>query len=327
MSKIQLPMVGADPEFGLLEKSGDETEFISADGVIEATKRFGLDGCDSIAELRPEPSTNPAQVVANIHRDMITGYYSNAQIRHLYWKAGCSVRADNEGPSSIGGHIHLGMNKIATASRVGNKSDYFASLIPYLDTYLGQIGRLLENTSEARDRNDLDYGYLGDYRMNGHGVEYRTLGSWITSPRVAEGVLSLAQTVAYQHIGEYIKYGRDWVENKTAKLAPYVGFEFSDYEGHVQNQDEYSVAIGKHRKKFPALREEVRNFQLYKRYEPPIEFLFTLIEKRKTWFPGKDVDVKAAWGISNESLRRHMVRPQKILPEIRYEDIWKRAEK
>jgi hypothetical protein len=243
---------------------------------------------------------------------MAAGYYANPSIRGLYWKAGNSISDTDNGPYSIGGHIHLGLTSVVKSA---SRSDTYIKVTNYLDTYLLQVVGLLEDPSEVKERNDNDYGNMGDIRTNNHGLEYRTLGSWLTSPRVAEGVLCLAQTASYQCLvdGEQADVDR---LNPRSKC----GCSLLSEGG--------CTCISRHtpvfKKAYPEVKKRIRRMKLYKKYELPIEFLFSLADKEKKWFPGKGVDIKTAWGISHQ-INIEEVTPSKILPVVRFNDIWKRA--
>jgi hypothetical protein len=83
----------------------------------------------------------------------------------------------------LGGHIHF--------SRVWLNPQ----LLRALDNYLALPLMLIEADTTRRRRPR--YGFLGDFRRQTHGgFEYRTLPSWMVSPQVAVGVLSLASLIA-----------------------------------------------------------------------------------------------------------------------------------
>lgn len=307
MARINPIKIGADPEFSFIDSDGS---FVEASDVMSRVRSyFGLDGCDSIAELRPKPDINPSRVVKTIYNDLRRGYLENPNTRNLYWKAGSITEG-----YSTGGHIHFGLRGASTRGLCRSNEDYYKSLTQFLDTYLGQIGRLLEPAGAAARFADGEYGRFGDYRSNSHGMEYRVLGSWLSSPRVAEGILCLAQTVAYQHLWELRhKVARDISEIASIR-------EYDEDEAAPS----FREAMKLHRRRFPELCKQIRTFKLYKKHKAAIEFIFSLVEKKKTWFPGEGVDMKAAWGItpvvsSIPSMKK------KVLPLIHFKDIWERA--
>jgi len=192
-----------------------------------------------------------------------------------------------------------------------------------MDCYLSQVTRLLEDPDELEYRLGAEYGFLGDHRSNAHGLEYRTVGSWLTSPRVAEGVLCLAQTVAYEHLHGFAHKPETMKKITTSELMPAPETnEFDEYSGE---EVDVRSELKNYRKKFPTVQAHIRRFKLYKRHELPIEFLFKLVESKKMWFPGKDIDMKQAWGIAAAPAAKEKLLQEKILPAVKFEDIWKRA--
>ena len=87
----------------------------------------------------------------------------------------------------IGGHIHFSQIQLTT------------DLLHALDTYLAIPDLLVEGSHRSRRRRRR-YGYLGEYRLEGHGgFEYRTLSSWITTIHRAQATLSLAKIIAVEY--------------------------------------------------------------------------------------------------------------------------------
>jgi hypothetical protein len=63
-----------------------------------------------------------------------------------------------------------------------------------LDNYVALPTLMLEDAASARRRPR--FGFLGDFRRKPHGgFEYRTLPSWMATPQIALGLLTLAQLV------------------------------------------------------------------------------------------------------------------------------------
>lgn len=175
-------MIGADPEFILRNSDG---HLVLASKYLE---RHGAVGCDSImlpnrqrlfslAELRPGPAEKPVQLVYNIHKTMKMASKLIPD-PDLEWLAG---GMPIEG-YPLGGHIHL--------SGVWLNS----TLLRVLDNYLTLPLMLLEDVSTVKRRPR--YGFLGDFRRKSHGgFEYRTPPSWILSPFIAAGVLTLTKVL------------------------------------------------------------------------------------------------------------------------------------
>jgi hypothetical protein len=83
----------------------------------------------------------------------------------------------------LGGHVHF--------SGIPLNSE----LLRVLDNYLALPLVLLEDSTTGTRKPK--YGFLGDFRRQRHGgFEYRVPPSWIVSPTVARGVLSLSKLLA-----------------------------------------------------------------------------------------------------------------------------------
>ncbi|MFC0214730.1 hypothetical protein ACFFK0_20185 [Paenibacillus chartarius] len=176
-------MLGADPEFLLVNGAG---KVVAASRYLE---RDGEAGCDAIvlrghrvitplAELRPRPSVQPRRLAANLRGAMHLAA-SRIEDAGLTWLAGGMPLPG----FPLGGHIHF--------SRVWLNSH----LLRALDNYLALPLMLVEADTTRRRRPR--YGFLGDFRRQPHGgFEYRTLPSWMVTPQMAVGVLSLASLIA-----------------------------------------------------------------------------------------------------------------------------------
>jgi hypothetical protein len=177
------PVLGADPEF-LLK---------NANGKIVPASRYlplaGEAGCDvmrvrgevrfPLAELRPRPSADPAQLLRHLRLAMQSAAARIPDDAELQWVAGAMPARG----FPLGGHIHL--------SGVWLNS----FLLRALDNYLALPLSLVEDAG-ARYRKRR-FGLPGDFRRKPHGgFEYRTPSSWLASPRAAKAALALAALIA-----------------------------------------------------------------------------------------------------------------------------------
>lgn len=183
-------VLGADPEFVLRESTSGTMVLAS-----KYFKKRGIVGCDSIslredqtrtqhplAELRPQPDTNPRQLVINIYKAMLSGVRLINQPTVEWLAGGMPLQG-----YPIGGHIHF--------SQVWLNSQ----LLRVLDNYLALPMVLIESKESLQRRPR--YGYLGDIRRQFHGgFEYRTLPSWLIAPRLTKGVISLAKLITSNHL-------------------------------------------------------------------------------------------------------------------------------
>lgn len=193
------PVMGADLEFMFKNREGK---------MVLASKYFskkGKIGCDArtinrnlsrrpLAEIRPDPSSDPEQVVENI-RDIMRDAILKVNSDKVQWLAGSMPFKGY----SIGGHIHFSNVKLNSA------------ITRALDNYLAVPLVLIEEPSTAKQRR-IRYGFLGDVRTQFHGgFEYRTLGSWVLSPQISKAVLFLSQFIVkhYTKLDMDIFYSAD----------------------------------------------------------------------------------------------------------------------
>jgi len=181
--RTERAMLGCDPEFLLLSAQG---KVVSADRFLA---REGAVGCDAVvqsghrlllplAELRPRPSDDPRELTRNLHRTMQLAARAIPDASLAWLAGGMPLKG-----FALGGHIHF--------SRI----QLNVHLLRALDNYLALPLLLLEGAG-ARGRRPR-YGCLGDFRRQPHGgFEYRTPPSWLASPAIARGVLTLASLIA-----------------------------------------------------------------------------------------------------------------------------------
>jgi len=276
---MKIPTIGADPEFGFLNAKGN---VMQASNLINASYRFGLDGCSTIAEIRPVHSKEPRQLVENIRNLLIDGAKRNPNTKNYKWKAGAEVQG-----FPIGGHVHFGTR--------GMNRD---RLVFHLESYAGVVIRLLENEEEVISRQNEGYGNRGDYRSNGHGIEWRSPSSWLTTPRIAEGFLCLCHATAIESIN-----------NRSLPILQ-VGCTCEEVE-----EDDWEEEARSDKDLFPVVKLAVRRFKAYKKYKIPIEFLFQLVAKKKSYFT--NFDMKQEWGIE----KKVFLSKEKI-SSLHLKDIW-----
>ncbi|SDX15811.1 Phage phiEco32-like COOH.NH2 ligase-type 2 [Marininema mesophilum] len=179
-------MLGADPEFMMRHSDGN---------LVMASKYFpkrGRVGCDAIwhgqdrakkplVELRPEPTTDPRELVIRLYQGLRTASHKVNE-PNIEWLAGALPH--HQFP--LGGHIHF-----------SGVSPNF-KLLRALDHYLALPLVLVEDQRGIKRRPK--YGFLGDYRLQFHGgFEYRTLPSWLISPTLCKGVLAAAQLIVARY--------------------------------------------------------------------------------------------------------------------------------
>jgi hypothetical protein len=278
--------LGADPEFGFVRANG--TDIASASEVIDYADddgQFGVDGGGEVAEIRPTPSEDPTEVVGNIRKAMQRGIINSPNSLRYQWKAGSMA-----GGRPVGGHLHFGTLDLQ------NRRVNVRTLVSMLDIYLAQIVILLEDPDEARGRRcDSEYGHLGGYRDQPWGFEYRTLGSWLTSPYVATGILALGKAVVHETLFNGL------ADDGKTHIRPDVN-QFNQ------------ATMEELRKRFRPLWADISKFELYKKYSKYIGLVRTLVAGKLTWFP--KCGMRDAWGLVDAKPGKAVDMPHMTLNKV-----------
>lgn len=250
-------LMGADPEFLLLHRHSRRLRFASdyfppggPVGYDARTVRSRRGRRHPIAEVHPEPSPDPRELVARIRRNL---QYATRLVPdpNALWLAGACPHSY----FPIGGHIHL--------SRVPLNTD----LLRALDNYLAIPMLLLEEPRTACRRR-VRHGFLGDFRLKEHGgFEYRTLSSWITGASRARATLCLAKLVAL----EYPRLRSDYLLTPESQLAFY------------RSDKAYFRAL------FPRLWSEIAATETFQHFQHELTPLCEWIEARRRWRDDVDI--------------------------------------
>jgi len=283
-------LIGCDPEFGIL--NGNEN--IYSENFLSFDDRMGADGGGVVAELRPKPSKDIKVLVKNI-KDLLQQGCDN-DISHFEWKAG-----NWAGGEPIGGHIHLGIKGLipkpveetlvetitSQNTTVGttdivlddyNEDDEFyienstsyKDLIRCLDWYLSCPVALIDLRDEAISRIRARYGNLGDTRYPKHGIEYRALGSWLSSPKIAKAILALTKVITYEYLNHDLK-----VPN----------INFYSYQTDFLNRNHNKLRVI-----YKEVAPRIKKCALYPEYAKDIKVIEQLIKTHGNWFSfGKDM--------------------------------------
>ena len=148
---------GCDPEL-LCRKDG---RYVPAHNYFKNNSSFGLDGCESIAEVRPGYSESPIDITAKIK---IVLEYGHEIAPDLEFFSGHYVDE-----FSLGGHLHFSVQPEP-------------DIVDALDTVLTSLSNCIDDKEQRQKRERTGYGKRKAVRKKSYGFEYRTPGSWLLSP-------------------------------------------------------------------------------------------------------------------------------------------------
>lgn len=253
--------IGADPEFVCLDGRGQLVYACDMVSEEEGTE-LGADGNHKSFEVRPAPSKNPLQLVANMHDIFVRQTLEQPKFLKLDWKAGSYV-----GGLPIGGHVHFGIT---------NKQIDHLCACTFLDNYVGVVSLLLEDSEGGKHRRYDDYGLPDAHsklRAQPWGFEYRVMSSWLSSPYVSAALLCLSKTVMYEAVNN------------------------PNFKWHKFAQRNFFAEMKQDRvlEKFPKIWADIVKMKLYQEYKPYIDLIYFLVRNRLTWFPAKKM--KESWGV------------------------------
>jgi hypothetical protein len=139
---------------------------------------------------------------------------------------------------------------------------------------------LIENPVSAARRRKR-YGLLADYRLKDYGgFEYRTLGSWLISPKIALAVLCLAKVVA----NHYLELNENYLDNYESQSAFYQG-----------NQDYFRLI-------FERLWSDIYSTETFSKYSSDLKIIFDMVTNSIIW--NEKSDLREVWKIVG-STKRH----------------------
>lgn len=175
--------LGADPEFVFMNKNG-EVEYATHLG-LKAGLAIGADNNGRLAELRPKPSKFALKVVASLYAELLFLVQTMPEINKYTLYA-----SPFAGKDALGGHVHFGRWK---KTRVAEVAALDMSMI-----LLEQAGTFdwARQKERLRNQNGI-YGKYGDFRVQGHGYEYRTYPSYLGEAKYAHLYITLAKLAVH----------------------------------------------------------------------------------------------------------------------------------
>ena len=160
--------LGCDPEL-LCRREG---RYVPAHNYFKSSSSFGLDGCESIAEVRPGYAESPVDITAKIK---IVLEYGHEKAPDLEFFAG-----HYQDDYALGGHLHFSIQPDP-------------NVVDALDTILYSFSNCIDDKEQRQKRERTGYGKRKSVRKKSYGFEYRTPGSFLLSPSTTLVTFTLAK--------------------------------------------------------------------------------------------------------------------------------------
>jgi hypothetical protein len=113
-----------------------------------------------------------------------------------------------------GGHIHLGVSNNVSSQSINTRviqslHSQANDIIRLMDYILGNIMVLVDTNKDNAERRKI-YGEAGSYRLQPHGLEYRTLSNfWLSHPSLVTLATGLARFCVYETYPYYSSTSED----------------------------------------------------------------------------------------------------------------------
>ena len=203
--------------------------------------------------------------------------YGNEQ---LQVKAGAYQGEKDFDAFQLGGHIHLGFDINIDKDTFAQYLSFFCGIPLTLITDT-EKKYTIDNISERDVRhNKGQYGQYGGYREKDYGVEFRMPSSWLVSPQVTIGVLSLAYVVGYEFIAKSPNEQHIWNDIFKEKYRVYPGNYIDLYKRQSWDiiQDY-----------FTNIKLEIQQMELYPIYKEYIDYILDMIDRKQTWHSERNI--------------------------------------
>jgi hypothetical protein len=243
-------------EEGVIARSTDASQVL---GNSDTFGSVGTDGCAALFEIRPKPEKDPKLLTEQIEKclKILVGKIVTSKfvsMKQFFLEAGGGAHY------SIGGHIHFGNEHFIRhpnyfMSKLGPMMDEFlyrpirrrmygavrqwgssAPCSAIFGTYLSELEKfagakkaLIENmNNRAHDfPSRVEYDHAGQIRVQRHGLEYRSLPSFIASKDFTEIILTMAMGIG-KLILNSVRDGKDIIYDKPVTEEGYLLFTTPD---------------------------------------------------------------------------------------------------
>lgn len=306
--------IGADPEFSIILQNKRIDACQTMKGILTGKKEFketsmtnsgynvgkfgniGWDGASQTAEIRPNPSNVPNEVITNIGGLL----HAFGKYMSIFELTTLSQHA------SIGGHIHFEAKPDWSTQK---QKMIHAQMISFYMPIL-----MSENKINLSLRIRQGYGAMRDFRFDNHHstlpdqpvartYEFRCPSAeWLTSPKIAEAVIAYLGVVYNEIINH----------PKNLKKCNKILLKSEEQTNAFQTLaiQEFDLLTGEMLKN---IKKYIKTFALYETFKEEIEFILhpQQVIKEKTKF---NYDINNGWSLSD----LHKVTKREITSEKKF---------
>ena len=266
--------LGCDPELFLVDRKTNR--LYNPGFLVKKTGQVGYDGM--LAELRPDPSVEPKEVVKNLYNLIkeLGNILGNKKLNHV------RMLARSSGWGQFAGfHVHLGIPKKLLDPGMPNYIKILRVIVKSLDYYVGTMAVLVEGKDFLRRCNPIiAYGKVGDFRVDNRTLEYRVPGGvMLKHPQITEGLLSATSLVAHDVIERIRIFTNDFMDHvdDESKLVQYI------YPNLIDTEHMFPLLcvpdICKAEKEYETIKSDLKRMINYSYYEESLDCFNNLIQK------------------------------------------------
>jgi len=221
-------LVGADPEFVLLDRQGHVVHARDVMGTRGTqTSPLGVDSYGLQAELRPEPEVNPEALIRSM-KNILKNDKHAPTIANYNWQA-CSWNR-----FGIGGHLHFGTPKMLEEKKDA-KFGFFVVATRLLDELVALPLCKIEAEGGVQRRINTRFGRHGDFRKDTGRLEWRVPGGdWVAHPDLAAAVVGTSKAVCEEvhRLIDASGFEHDFIVPRKYREG-----DWAAYKGTAVNQD------------------------------------------------------------------------------------------
>lgn len=290
--------VGADPEFCLVDPATMKFKYAEHIQGLTKTAVLGHDG--PLAEVRPPPENDPAELVKNIERILKK---ESKLVDPFLWRGGASYKSPNHQQGErivhIGGHLQFGNPELMPKESI---NAIYRQTVRVLDELVALPLVRIDTPNPSHRRNEMwnsygKYGRHGDHKAKENRFEWRVpSGLWLTHPDLARAVIGTSKAIVeacYQSMAEN-KFSDNWIcgrMDRKSFLSSW-GVLPSQTVGKIIND---ATPDGVDPSLLNRTIKKLREISTYSKYKTEIEEFIKLVRLSEKDRDSINLDLKDTW--------------------------------